>query len=989
MRFRLLGPVEAQVDDRPVSLGGPKPKTVFALLAANAGRVVGVDRIVDVVWGEEPPDNARSSLYTYVSTLRRALGDVIGKRGGGYQFSAPRDQVDLHIFIQLVEEGRALLADGSPAEAVRRLDVALDLWRGPALADVQGAWGEAERTRLEELRLVTVQDAAEAKLGLDRGESLVVGLTAAVAEHPLRERLRGLLMRALHQAGRQADALACYGEGRAVLLEELGVEPGPELRAAHERVLRSDDGETPAAPLSKRPDQLPFGIGDFTGRGREANRLTRRLREGARLCVISGKPGVGKSALAVHVAHDVGDHFPDGRLFADLGGLQPVRAEPTDVLAKFLRALGVANAAIPDAVEERAQLYRTLLADRRVLVVLDDATDERQVRPLLPGGHRCALLVTSRQRLDALGGASHLGLDVFGDEEAVELLGRVAGVDRVGADREQALRIARLCGNLPLALRIAAARLAARSLWPLRRLADRLMDQRDVLRELRVGDLEVRGSFALSYDGLPVRERVALRRLGLLGVPDFGSWIVAALLDCPVPEAEDTVERLVDAQFVDMSMVGGMVRYHLHDLVRAFARERGEAEESSQDVHAAASRAARSALALTQIAGNRMPHATFVSDRLEAVPHLDERVVEELLADPEQWFVTEQAGLVATTERVSELDLSEDATTLAAALCSSRFAVHNLFGLWWRTHDAALGAARRTGDRAGEARLLTGLGWLRFEQDRFDEAEDYYRRAITAYGQSGDRHGQASVQLALSSVQRERGMLADALVSLTSALPDLDDPSAIAQAVHGIGRVLTERGELGAALDASLRAREAYRRLGDRRAEAIALRSIGIVHRAAGRNAEAEACCAEALDMLRDIGDRLMTAYATQALAKVLIRQGRGAEVRDDLVACLVTCNEMQDGFGQALVLRTLGELELAQGRTEEARHHLERSLRWWEALSLPIFRARTLRDLSALGDDAAWAEALAIFRRHGAREAREGRPQIRSSDLLKVLDPE
>jgi DNA-binding SARP family transcriptional activator/tetratricopeptide (TPR) repeat protein len=988
MRFRLLGSVEANVDGRPVPLGGPKPKTVLVLLAVNAGRVVGVDRLVDVVWGEEPPHNARSSLYTYVSTLRRALGDVISKRGGGYLFTAPADQVDLYVFTQLVEDGRRLLADGAPAEAVGRFDAALALWRGPALGDVPGAWAEAERVRLEELRLVTVQDAAEAKLGLGRGESLVVQLTAAVAEHPLRERLRGLLVLALHQAGRQADALACYREGRAVLLDELGVEPGPELRAAHEQVLRDDDAR-PAEPLPKRPDQLPFGIGDFTGRAREADRLTRRLREGARLCAISGKPGVGKSALAVHVAHEVGNHFPDGRLFADLGGLQPVRAEPEDVLARFLRALGVANAAIPDALEEREQLYRTLLADRRVLVVLDDAVDERQVRPLLPGGNRCALLVTGRQRLDALGGAAHLGLDVFDEEEALELLGRVAGVARIHADRDQARRIARLCGHLPLALRIAAARLAARSLWPLRKLADRLTDQREVLRELQVGDLEVRGSFALSYDGLPTRERVALRRLGLLGVPDFGSWLVAALLDCPLPDAEDAVERLMDAQFVDMSVVGGAVRYHLHDLIRAFARERGEAEEARPDVHAAASRAASSALALVRIAGDRMPHATFATDRFEGVPHLDKSAVEELLADPEQWFATEQAGLVATTERVSELDLSEDATTLAATLCSSRFAVHNLFELWWRTHDAALGAARRTGDRAGEARLLAGLGWLRFEQDRFDEAEDYYLRAIVAYGDSGDRHGQASAQLALSSVQRERGRLTDALTSLESALPDLVDPGEVAQALLGISRVMTEKGELRAAFEAGVRAWEAYRRLGDRRGEAIALRSTGIVHRAAGRLPEAEVCCAEAVEMLRDIGDRLMTAYAVQALAKVRIRLGRGAEVRDDLVACLATCNEMHDGFGQALVLRTLGELELAEGRTEEARHHLERSLRWWEALSLPLFRARTLRDLAALGDQAAWVEALAIFRRHGAREAREGKPQIRSSDLLKVLDPE
>ncbi|WP_394613204.1 BTAD domain-containing putative transcriptional regulator [Lentzea sp. JNUCC 0626] len=987
MRFRLLGAVEADVDGRPVPLGGPKPKTLLALLAINTGRVLSADHLVDAVWGDEPPETARASLYTYVSALRRALGDVIDRRGGGYLLTAAPDEIDLHVFTRLVEDGRRLLADAAPDEAVDRFDAALALWRGPALGGAQGLHAENERLRLDELRLAVVQDAAETKLGLGRGEALIGPLTSVLAEHPMRERTRALLMLALHQAGRQADALARYRDGRQLLLDELGVEPGQDLRAAHEKVLR---GEEPARPEpSTSPDQLPYGIGDFTGRAREADELTRRLRAGVRLCVISGKPGIGKSAFVVHVAHGASDQFPDGRLFADLRGLQQVRTEPADVLAAFLRALGVANAAIPDRLEERAQLYRTLLAERRVLVVLDDAADEQQVRPLLPGGRQCALLVTSRQRLDGLGGASHLGLDVFDDEEALDLLGQVAGGARVEADREQALRIVRLCGHLPLALRIAAARLAARSLWPLRRLAERLSDQREVLRELQVGDLEVRGSLALSYDGMPERERVALRRLGLLGVPDFGPWLLAALLDRPLPEAEEAVERLMDAQLVDMSMNGGMVRYHLHDLTRAFARERGETEEPPEDVHASASRAAHSALALVRIAGARMPHAAFATDRPEAVPHLDERSIEDLLADPENWFAQEQTGLVTTTERLSELDLSGDATQLAAALCSSRFAVHNLFGLWWRTHDAALGAARRTGDRAGEARLLAGLGWLRFEQDRFDEAEDYYERAISAYRSCGDQGGQASVRLVLSSVQRERGRLADALASLEQALPDLTEPAAIAQAVHGISRVLTEQGDLPAALDQALRAWEAYRRLGDRRAEAIALRSVGIVHRAAGRLAEAEQCCARALELLRDTGDRLMTAYAVQSLAKVRIRLGRGAEVRDDLAACLVTCNEMQDGFGQALMLRTLGELELAEGRLDEAREHLEQSLRWWDALALPLFRARTLRDLAMLGDRAAWTEALAIFQRFGAREAREEEPQIRSSDRLEASRPE
>ncbi|TWP51306.1 tetratricopeptide repeat protein [Lentzea tibetensis] len=981
MRFHVLGPVEVEAGGRPVPLGGPKPRTLVALLAVHAGRVVSQDQVVDAIWGERPPEQTRAAVYTYVSTLRRALGDVIVRHPAGYVLEVDPEQVDLHAFTRSTEEAREL----PPEEAIRRFGAALALWRGGPLGGTQGEWAEGERARLEELRLLALQDCGAAHLAAGKGELVVAELTATVAEHPFRERVRAQLMRALHQAGRQADALACYQEGRAALLGELGVEPGPELSAAHQQVLR-DPAEAPHR-LPEQPNQLPFDIDDFTGRTAEASALERQLRDGARLCVISGKPGVGKSSLATHVAHEVRDHFPEGQLFAALRGVHQTRADPAEVLAGFLRALGVADAAVPAELEERAQLYRTLLADRRVLVVLDDAGCEEQIRPLLPGGRRCAVLVTGRRRLGALGGAVHLHLGVLNDVEALALLGRVEGGHRVDAEPEQARRVVRLCGHLPLAIRIIAARLAARPLWPLGKLAERLAVRRGILHELTLGDLEVRGSLSLSYDGLPRRERVALRRLALLDVSGFGGWLVAPLLDCPVPEAEDVVERLVDAQLVDVTSCGGVVRYQLHDLVRAFARERGEDEESEGDIRACVARASRSWLALVRIAGSRMPHAMWGDDHAKTVPHLEDGVVEELLADPEQWFAAEQTGLVAAVERISELDLTDVATRLAAALCSSRFAVRNMFTQWWRTHNAALGAAKRTGDHAGEARLLAGLGGLRYEQDRFDEAEVYYLQALAAHELSGDRQGQAAVRLSLSAVHRDHGRLDEARAALEQALPDLTEPGEVARAMHGLGRVLTEQGDLDGGLDACVRAHLAYRRLGDRRGEAIALRSIGIVHRAAGRLDEAAEHCERAIDVLRGLGDRLMSAYAVQALAKVRIRQGRGTEVRADLEECLATCNDMDDNFGQALVLRTSGELELAEGDVERARQHLDRSLQWWEALALPVWRARTLRDLAALGRRDAWPEALAIFERHGAREAREGRPQELSSDLLKVAE--
>ncbi|MGM1057882.1 BTAD domain-containing putative transcriptional regulator [Saccharothrix sp. Mg75] len=996
MEFRVLGPVEAHVGGNPVPVGGPKPKTLLALLAIHAGRVVSLDQLVDAMWGEQPPDQSRSAIYTYVSSLRRALGDVLSRSGGGYLLAADLDQVDLHVFTAEVTEGRKALAEGDLERAAARFAAALGAWRGTPLGGAQGAWAEAERSRLAELRLDALEDRFDADLAIGRGESLVAELTAAVADNPLRERLRSQLMLALHQAGRQADALACYQEGRRALLDELGLEPGPGLRSTHERILRGEPDSPPPAPErpgpAPTPSQLPFDIADFTGRVAEQDRLVARLttRNGAvRVCAISGPPGAGKSTLAAHVAHAVRDHFADGQLYANLRGVQGVPADPGEVLAGFLRALGVADAAIPADPEERARLYRTLLADRHVLVVLDDARDERQIRPLLPGGPTCAVLVSSRERLGALSGASQLRLRVLSDDEAVELLDRVVGDDRAHAEPDAAAQIVRLCGHLPLALRIAGARLAARPQWRLARLAERLGVQRRVLKELTLGDLEVRGSLALSYDGLAERERAALRRLGLLDVPSFGGWLVAPLLDCGPDEAEEVVERLVDSQLLDLAGGdddGPALRYRMHDLTRAFARERGEAEESPEQVRAVCTRAAGALLSLVELAGSRMPHASF-----DGTPApLDRRwfhpgEVDELLADPEAWFDAEQAGLVGVVDRVSELDLTDVATRLAAALCSSRFSVRNLFGQWWRTHSAALEAARRAGDRAGEARLLSGLGWLRYEQDRFDEAAAYHEQALEAHRAGGDALGEAATRLALSTVLREHGELAEAAELLNEALPvlrSLGERQLEAQALHGLGRVLTEQGELDRALESCERTLELYREVGDRRGEAIALRSVGIVHRAAGRWEAAAERCAESVRMLRPLEDRLMSAYAVQALAKVRIRQGRGDAVRSELLECLATCNEMQDGFGQALVLRTLGELELAADRPDVARRYLDRSLHWWEALGLPVWRARTLRDLSAallaLDEPAsaatAWEEALGIFRARGSREAAEPR---------------
>jgi DNA-binding SARP family transcriptional activator len=1013
MRFQLLGTVTAQQEGTDVPLGGPKPRTLLAALVLAQGQVLHTDRLISIIWDETPPDSATALLHTYVSTLRRAFHRPGGEPGPGailteqpgYRIDLDGCAVDLLDFARLAAEGDAAADAGDHETAEQGYEQALGQWRGPALGGLKSRFTATEAARLADQRLDVLEKRLACGLTLGRGAALLGELTALVAEHPLRERLRGQLMTVLWAAGRQADALRCYQAGRTLLVEELGVEPGPELRALHQQVLRGESprdepgtpvavepaGRTDEAPGKTGPCLLPPDITDFTGRTAETATLT---QPAARRVAISGKPGSGKSSLAVHVSHRLRARFPDGQLYVALRGAQQSPVEPIEVLGRFLRALGVADSDLPAGLDERVELYRTLSASKRLLVVLDDAADERQVRPLLPSGEGCLCVLTSRVRLAALDSTDHIDLQILDDDTSLALLTQIVGDDRIAAERDAARALVHLCGNLPLAIRIIGARLAARTDWRPSRLVPRLREQRKSLNELKIGDLEVRGSLALSYRGLGDLERSALRRLGWLGVPDFGTWLVSVLLPVSQDDAEDIVEGLVRAQLLDVVSTddSDLARYRLHDLIRVFGWERAEAEEDVEQLRLAVRQATDEWYRLVEWASGGTPVRALRPTTPGPAP-APELVDTATLGEPLAWFDTEQAALVHIVERASELGLADTAVRLATALCSSSFAVENHFHHWWRTHTAALEAARQAGDKSGQGLLLSGLGWLRSEQDRLDEAADYYAQALRAYAEVDDVRGQAVTRLMVSSVRREQGRLPEALELLGEALPvlsGLDDPRAEARGHHGRGMVLTELGRLPEALTELERALTCYRTLPDEHGVALVLRSIGIVHRAAGRLAEAERACAQGLDLLRGLGDRLMIAYATQALVKVHIRQSSRPteELRAKLKDALETCHEMQDGFGQALMLRTLGELDLARGAPESAQRPLELALTWCDALSLPLWRARNLRDLAlaqqALGrpaeSDATHAEAQAIFARHGAREAGEPRMTVKTT---------
>ncbi|WP_031076362.1 AfsR/SARP family transcriptional regulator [Streptomyces sp. NRRL WC-3742] len=607
MEFRILGPVDVVDDGREVPLDGAKQRTVLAALLLAGGRLMPDDRLSSLLWGWEPPATWNAQLYTYVSRLRGRLGPqvTLTRKAPGYRLdlgantpgantrgadtpganTADLHALDLHAFERAAEQGRAELTAGRHESAAALLRGALAHWRGAPLTGTTEHLTDRERPRLEELRLAALEHRLDADLELGRHDELVAELTSLVAEHPVRERLRGQLMTALHRCGRQADALGVYEHGRQLLAEELGVDPGPGLQGLHGAILR-EDLPGPAATLTAtvhapatlwtalRPAMLPADTPDFTGRTGQLAFLAARLGPSpeAPVTVVTGPAGSGKSALAVRAAQLAREDFPDGQLHADLHGREARPKSPAEVLGWFLHALGAGPREIPDGLDERAQLFRSRLAGRRMLLLLDDAADDRQVRPLLPGTGHCRTLVTSRDQLAALEAARPLLLGPLDFPDAYQLLSAVAGPDRVAADPASAARIVELCDRLPLALRIAAARLAAHPHWSPAALADRLTPEERRLDELRLGALDVRRSLHPSHHALDPAAREALHRLALAGPTAFTAREASEVLLVGVREAEAVLESLAEARLMTVGEEP-FPRFRLSPLVRLFVNE--------------------------------------------------------------------------------------------------------------------------------------------------------------------------------------------------------------------------------------------------------------------------------------------------------------------------------------------------------------------------------------------------------------------------------
>lgn len=954
--FRLLGPIEVvNASDGIVEIGSMRERAILARLLLQANRVVPVGQLIDAVWDDAPPATARSQVQQCISTLRRKLGragggNLLETDIAGYVIRLPSEAVDAARFDAHVARGRIAISAGRLADATASLRAGLALWRGPACAGLDSRVIRAAATRLEEDRLATLETCADLELRLGRHREVAGELAGLVAQYPLRERLRAMHMLALYRSGHKAAALDAFRSAREALVTELGLEPGTELSALHRGILAGDpalDAPADGTPSPTRvgmaalpvPRQLPSAIADFTGRADEVGQVTALLSAPGDapagrylpIVVLRGKGGVGKTALALHAAHTLRADYPDGQLYAQLrdGDGQP--ASVADLLAVFLRALGLPPSAMPDGLGERTATYRTLLGDRRVLILLDDAHCTGQVLPLIPGNPACGVIITSRDSMTGLHGSHYLDIGDLDEAASVRLLGSVIGDDRVADEPGAAQDLVRLCGCLPLALRIVAAKLAARPHWKLEEMVRRLADEERRLDELALGDVGIRATVALSYESLDHDARQLFRLLGLLGAANFGAWAAASLLGSGTTLAADLLEMLVDARLIDVHQnEAGAARYQLHELVRVYARERLAAEEPTARRTAALERLLGCWLALAAEAHQRTYGGDFaiLHGTARRFP-LPADLVDDLLASPLGWLRTEQAGLVSAVQQAAQAGLDELCWELAMTLVTlfeSDYQSEN----WRRTHELALDAARRAGNRLGEAAMLCSLGHLetgerpahaaRFLEPalaafeavghghgmalaltglaflgrlggRYEEALDRYGTALALFRAEGDRVGEVDCLTNMAQIHAEEGgtdAAGDLLAAALAVCETLAAPRVVAQTEYRMGAFLLRTGDLARAERHLRLSLQMVRDEGDVIGEVYALHTLATVHTRQRRHLVAEAEFCAALDLSRQVGEKLVQGRVLLAYAEALHARrdlDRAEAVADDALA--------------------------------------------------------------------------------------------------------
>jgi DNA-binding SARP family transcriptional activator/tetratricopeptide (TPR) repeat protein len=996
MEFCLLGPLVVRRGTVAVPVPRGKQRAVLAALLLSANKPVQVDDLAEALWGAESPRSARVTVANYVKRLRYAFGDDgrdrIRTMPHGYLMEVNASELDVFRFEATTAAARSAARDGSWTLASERARSALSLWRGEPLGDVESeALAQREIPRLVSMRLQALETRLDADLHVGRHADVIPELQHLADAHPLHENLHALLMLALYRSGRQAEAQAVYRQVRRVLTEDLGTEPGKEIRGLHHRILAADPALTLLVPqpgsrrhLMAVPRELPAAVPHFMGRDGELSALTALTGMAAPgtvvISAIGGTAGVGKTALALHWAHQVADTFPDGQLYVNLRGYdpeQPVAA--ADVLTGFLRALGVPGADIPAGIDERAAKYRSVLAGRRMLVVLDNAGSAEQVRSLLPGSPGCVAVVTSRDSLPGLvarEGARRLDLDLLPLPDAVNLLRVLIGA-RVDADPAAAAELAAQCARLPLALRVAAELAAARPGICLADLVNEMADERLRLESLDAsGDsrTRIRAVFSWSYHHLGADAARAFRLVGLHPGADFDRYAVAALADAAVEHAGHVLGLLARANLIHAA---GPERYGMHDLLRAYARELAAGCDSAGERRAA----------LTRLFDYYVYGASATMDTLfPAERHRRPRIAAPATATPgftstaraRNWLDAERANLVAVAVR----GWPEHATGLAATVFRY-LEVGGYFPEATSIFTHARAAARSIGDRAAEGTALLNLGLVSWWYGQRQLTADRFAEALALFAAAGDRTGEARALANLGMIEGLEGRLPEAAERYERALAifrGIGDKTGEARALGNLGAVEMDRGRLEEAAERHRQALAILRDAGDQTGEAYQLSKLGIIERRSCHPRQAIAYLDHALVLFREAGHRAGQAYTLCALGDVHSLEGRHQEASAHYQQSLDLCRQTGNRNNESAPLNGLGEVFLATGRPEEARAQFAAAASLaaevGDVHDLAHAHSGLARICHAAGDrDGArnhWKEALALYVAAGAAEADE-----------------
>ena len=938
----MLGPVEVWRDGHRLVVGSRRARLVLGLLLLNGGRLTSAEALIDGLWPQSPPPSARAQLHNMIGHLRRTLAEsgreLLVTRPGGYELRLDDSTLDLHEFRRLVGSATQATAGSDHLAAVTAAAEALDTWRGPAFADLDAGLVRDQRAALHEERLAATEVLLGAELALGRFDDMRERLPDLIAEAPYRERLHEFHLLALHGTGRSAEALAVYHRTRERFVDELGIEPGPELRAVAERLANGDD----RAPAGQRaPRQLPSVTPVLTGRTAMVDEITTALRTTAGAAVLVGPGGAGKTTVAVAAAHGLLAAYPDGQLYAELRGSRPNPADPQAVLARFVRALAPDGTTVPVDAAQRVAAYRDLLAGRRVLVVLDDAADEDQVRTLLPDTPGCAAVVTSRQRLGGLPNATGWSVPMLAPDDSVRLLTRLVGAERVHREPAAAADIAALCGHSPLGVCIAGARLGMHRDLPLADFRDRLAARSQRLDELAVGDLNVRTTIALSYEGLDPGARRLFRRLGLVTAPDWPEWVAGE----PVGPLVDN--HLVEALGVDAA---GQRRYRLHDLVADFARERLADEETEEDRRATVAATLDTWLALATDADLRTPHGAEYAEGLPAAPP------PHRVADPQTWFEVERASLVAAVEEACRL--GDAATAAALALRTAGYYGVRAFDDD-RTHMLMHAAAcvREHGSDELLVRVLNALFATLLQQSRYLDLAAVDVEQLAVARRLGDPEWElralyGSGFLARSSGRlREAALLHDEAIGLARRRTGVAT-QALTNNLIGLADVHAEAGEPERGLPLFEEVLEIEREDRHSRQRAVLLHAYGMALVDAGRLDEATEVLTSGVEVARALGDDFGVATLSQKLADADLRAGRLTEAAERLAECLRAHEAMDNREGVAWTLRSQSDLAAVERRWPDAVTASTRALEILLPIGEPLEIARTLDRLARALDE-------------------------------------